>query len=756
MRWLRRIATRRVQLLAAWVVAAAVVWVAADHLMDMRSSRRVAGMRLLAPGDLEVDFAAGIAQGTQLESAGVSFPEGWVRAGRWGLWAVGRRAVIDFLVDAPRDRSLTLNCRAYPGIPEDVEQRVAVSLNGDEQGSQVVEQRWHRLELRLPAGAQHAGVNRVELSFAVAVKPLERDAGATGRPIAFGVRGISLGGDGRGGVAVQGLSHLAVPGNGARHLAPVLLRGSGTLVASLELGGDERWLEVSLRHPMGTPLSSAALVPRAFAGGGRELEPRPLELTAGSRTAARRYPLAGVGRGWLGASFDVTSDAPLQVSVRAVDAVATVDTPPHREAATARPPDIVVVILDAARRDHFGCYGYPRRTTPRIDALAREALVFDDVSALAPYTLCSVPTMLTGTSFLAHGVVEHGDRLADEVVTLAETLRDRGYETAAFSSSPNNSRALGFDQGFETFVETWTKVQRGRQSRDPFRLTHEVLGWLRQRHDPRPLFLLVHYIPPHEPYDPEPRFDVFSDPAYDGPVDGAYPVLRKIDRGAIEATPADLRHIRDLYDGNLLRADAALGPLLVWMRQSTRWDETVMLVTADHGEAMVEHGRTTHNSTVYEEMLAVPFILRLPPGMRSDSVDRHRLGNLADLAPTLAGLAGTELPGSHLGVDLLEPGSAGPNRAFVLRTTGKPPVFGVRTARWKAVLTQYQTGELYDLQADPAERDNLVLRRFDLFSALEALAVRRLNAKQDLAADERRDELGDTEREMLRELGYLQ
>ncbi|MCH5377652.1 MAG: sulfatase-like hydrolase/transferase, partial [Planctomycetes bacterium] len=217
-------------------------------------------------------------------------------------------------------------------------------------------------------------------------------------------------------------------------------------------------------------------------------------------------------------------------------------------------PDIVMITLDAARADRFSCYGYHRPTTPNIDRLAAESLVFTNAFALVPNTRRSVPTMITGLSFTNHQVTESDSTLSQAAITMAESLLDAGYRTACFSASPNNSRAIGDDQGYEEFFELWNEVPRGR-SRDPHYLSARVLDWLGTVDESRPLHLQLHFVPPHAPYQPAPEFDMFSDPLYDGPCDGSPKYILSIDKRKLSFDADDLEQLIALYDGNLRAAD---------------------------------------------------------------------------------------------------------------------------------------------------------------------------------------------------------
>ena len=368
------------------------------------------------------------------------------------------------------------------------------------------------------------------------------------------------------------------------------------------------------------------------------------------------------------------------------------------------PPDIVLIVLDAARADHFSCYGYERVTTPNIDRLAAEGLVFENAFATAPYTSCSMPTMVTGLSFRDHGVLGRNHVLDESITTLAEALQQSGYRTSCYSANPNYAVSRGTAQGCELFEELWRNT-RAPASIDPYRVSASALARLVEGSE-QPEFLMLHYVPPHEPYQPAAGFDIFGDPKYDGSYDGRRATIAGINTGELDPLPADVAEIVSLYDGNLLTGDDAVGQVLEALKQRDRWDNTVVLVTSDHGEAFGEHGRMGHNITVYDEMLHIPFVLRLPGGRVPDQIDTQGLVSLEDVVPTLLGLAGIALPGPVSGVDLLASESLR-KRGVVARSAQDPPFLAYRTSRWKLIIGR-DVNEVYDVGRDPGETRNLL------------------------------------------------
>jgi arylsulfatase A-like enzyme len=606
--------------------------------------------------------------------------------------------------------------------------------------------------LAWPADAQVAGRNLLTLRVEHTMSPQRAGIGRDPRELGVGLRSIAVLEAGatwlpprlRGGALVRNPpppTATAAEGNQDAVVvtAPgdVVWWGHGYRLSEHVLRISPATAEVAF-HALGThgdtvPLASSRAVHEASA------EHRDFVPTSATDLSDHTFLVARV---------EASSDAPVTLQLRRERL--------SRNRWSSAPPavtqnlNVVVVILDAARPDRFGCYGGPRPTTPAIDTLANESRIYHNVFALVPYTLCSVPTMLTGLSFLDHEVVAPENRLADEATTLAETLSGAGYATAAFSSTPNNSRAKGFDQGYDVFHEDWSDGER-RLPIDPHRLVSHAVAWLEQADEGRPFHLLVHMVPPHEPYQPGPEFDHFSDPGYSGAVDGDLPWNVAFNNAATTADEADRRHLVDLYDGNLLRADDATGRLLGALRSRTDWDRTVVLVTSDHGEALTEHGLIGHNAAVYDEMLRVPFILRIP-GDTARTEDR-RLGALTDLAPTLLSAAGFDVRSGDDARSLLDPDPGLP-RVLILRTSHKHPTWGVRTDRHKLIHRGSAASELFDLEHDPRETDSVIDDHRLLAAALRQV-MSDCRLREPLFRADDASNIDAEDRQMLEALGYV-
>lgn len=687
------------------------------------------------------------------------------------LWHARREDGVTVFIAKPAPRRLVMRCEAQANPKGSVGQAVAVRVNGRRLGRFQVPDEWGEITVPIPERVQRAGHNEIKFSFAYDAPTRTEKRGHGGPMVSARIERLALelapgarrsrsrgtkkaeAGDGSVYDADRGRFVVSRPG---RLVVPITIPD-----AAIGLG-----LEVRVPPELNRKRTMVTLTIENLDGKPRRTRRLPLEDLRFETSPGDLTGEVSVD-GFQGAAclltFRVDPRPPGSaveiappVPVNPAPGARSQDSEDSTMAHDGRKPDIVLIILDAARPDHFGSYGYGRPTTPHIDRLAEESLVFSNAFALAPYTRCSVPTMITGLSFLDHGVVSDKEGLDDAATTLAEYLRRAGYTTACFSANPNNSRSRGFDQGYDEFFQMWRRRTR-REPANPHRVSDHALEWLAEHDGTTPLHLQLHYLPPHSPYRPAPAFNLFTDPRYGGSFTGNMEALRGINTNRLKPTESDIAHIAALYDGNLRMVDDAVGVFLRKLQERSRWRDTVVLVTSDHGDALYEHGKMGHNSTLYDEMLRVPFVLRLPAGSAGNGVDTGRLVSLADITPTLVAAAGIRPPDELDGIDLAGDPSGyrtAVGRYLVLRDAHHPPVLGLRSLRWKVMLTPAGHGALYDLRSDPAERDDLVLDRPGVFVGLREHLTRRASRPPLVPPSPVRPEIDETDREMLRALGY--
>lgn len=316
-----------------------------------------------------------------------------------------------------------------------------------------------------------------------------------------------------------------------------------------------------------------------------------------------------------------------------------------------RPLNVVVIGLDTLRPDHLGCYGYGRDTSPRIDRLAREGVLFENAVSQAPWTHPSFATVFTSLYPTQHGATTVGTRMSTSFPTLAGILKDRGYATGAIVNAPSLSPEFGVSRGFDDydFLRPW-------HERDATQVTRLALEWI-DRHTDTPFFIFVHYFDPHLPYAPAAPYDTLFDPAYAGPLGSSFNIGRsggdREDRiTEIESwSAADREHIVALYNGEIGFADKAVGSLVDGIGERNLRDKTLIIFLSDHGEEFFDHGGLDHGHSLYGELIKVPLVLSLPGRLPAD----HRVSGpvrLLDVTPTVLEMLDLPRPAHFEGVSL--------------------------------------------------------------------------------------------------------
>lgn len=416
---------------------------------------------------------------------------------------------------------------------------------------------------------------------------------------------------------------------------------------------------------------------------------------------------------------------------------------------TARPPDLILISIDTLRADRLGCYGHPLPTSPEIDRLRAGAVLFREAIAQAPSTLASHASMLTSVPPVRLGASFARRRaLPESAVTVAEVLQAAGYRTMALTAAGQLAREFGIGQGFEVY-----RPRSERQQAGAFWPRVGAALSLLEAPDPRPVFLFLHTYEVHHPYRPDPATLAKFDPGYRGGLGERIPVglIEGINRGEIAIDAADLRHIERAYEAEIVSVDRAVGRLLDWLAASERFRDAVVVVTSDHGEEFGEHGKVGwHSHTLYDELLRVPLLIRLPGGEAAGGEVTLPV-RLLDLAPTLLELAGVEAPPEFEGRSLLPLVRGTATRelaALASLDDGSDASHALRLGGWKL-----WDGRLFDLASDPGER----IDRAPDHPARVAVLQRMLAAEiaRRFAGEAPTAELDAAAERELRALGYL-
>ncbi len=443
-------------------------------------------------------------------------------------------------------------------------------------------------------------------------------------------------------------------------------------------------------------------------------------------------------------------------------------------------PLVVVYVCDSLRRDHLSCYGYHRRTSPHIDELAADSVVFEQAYSESTWTRPSAASLLTSLYPLTHGVIRQSDGLPAGLQTLPGIMRDNAYRTIGISAMGNVSNRMGFGNGFDTFVDLYkdTCIVRRRGVAPPRPMFH-LVGETAQAADPRsedinerlfellegslshgPVFAFAWSIETHDPYDPPEEDAVFLS-ANSGS-------RRRVSNEEIRhsRTAQEMRNIRDLYDCEIHANDRSIGELLRWLRDHRAYDSSLIVITADHGEAFGEHGENGHSGRPYDEKIAIPLIIKFP-GQKWAGRRIHSFAQLLDIAPTVLDQAGIEPPSWWQGRSLREVLTHRRSGRLAVCShfgilDGHPEITGYRTAWHKIIDVSHparggtrrvarraldalmpRAPLLFDLRRDSGEHNSISVRRAPLLhmgmmTALMAWRARcaLLRARMDLPDDQ--------------------
>lgn len=444
--------------------------------------------------------------------------------------------------------------------------------------------------------------------------------------------------------------------------------------------------------------------------------------------------------------------------------------------------NVVFIVIETTRADHLGCYGYPRNTTPRIDSLAHDGILFENAFTARGATWPSISSILTSKHPASTGIRENGEVTNRSFDTLATAMGGAGYRTAAFMSS------TFCDSGVWGFQTKYCSPNSDGGESD-LNLTAEAFDWLSGNRDGR-FLLFVHYLAPHNPYYPQGEYDIFTDKNYSGPYNGSTMDLDHIKRRKIALSAAELDYLVSRYDGELYFADSLIGRLYDRFGELGLLNRTVFILTSDHGEELYQRNfYFYHDCSVYDSVLHIPFIVSVP----SDRWNGARISDIVesvDFAPTVLDAVGVAAPAGFEGrsaVPLIVGKSAGEPFAFaiseryvrgvktfdrercVVNATAKgAPILSITDGRWRYIYNPYNVTprcrcrpegaeyfiseeELYDMSTDPLEKSDVSAQNRDVTERLRVELLRRYRDSVEdatTAADN-----GTVER--LKSLGYV-
>ena len=445
-------------------------------------------------------------------------------------------------------------------------------------------------------------------------------------------------------------------------------------------------------------------------------------------------------------------------------------------------PNIVLITLDTLRADHLSCYGYQKSTTPNLDRFAEESVIFKNAYATSPWTSPSHASLFTGMYPSKHGLhhnwkVMNSNRvvpLSEDHQTLAEILAGQGYNTAGIIGGFWCKSTVGLAQGFDHYDDALinvipdlqhftlfkiinkffplhdSAVRRGLNfSRVASQINRRVFSWLEENYQ-TPFFLFINYFDPHYPYLPP---DEYSQ------------LFKENETSVVNESEKNRMDLLAQYDGEIAYVDNKVGILLEKLKELNVYENTLIIITSDHGEFFGEHGLWFHAHELYQGVIKIPLIIKYPLSSKR-GVSSERV-SLVDIMPTILDVLNLPIPKEVQGVILSE--TERTVLSEVYKHKYKQPTKGKNFAReLKALfkdnykyIKEYQNNsdeynELYDIENDPGELQNLISTMPEKAEAMDKKMKEWLQYSQDQTVKDKPVKIDDATREALRALGYIQ
>jgi arylsulfatase A-like enzyme/Flp pilus assembly protein TadD len=401
--------------------------------------------------------------------------------------------------------------------------------------------------------------------------------------------------------------------------------------------------------------------------------------------------------------------------------------------APKRPPNVILITIDTVRADHVGCYGYKDIETPTLDSLAHDGIVFERAISQVPLTWPSHAVILTGTYPFQNGVQDFtGTPLDTKFRSVAQAFKQHGYSTGAVISAFVLDRSWGLARGFDFYDDAFSPEEFasrdiGLVERRGSESVNHAVAWLK-KHSQRPFFFWLHLYDPHSPYDPPEPFHT----QYQG-----HP-----------------------YDGEIAYADHELGRFMTWLKSAQLYNSTLIVFLSDHGESLGEHGEHEHGFFVYNSTVHVPLIVKPPAGGGFRAGRSPRVVETTAVAPTLLEAAGIHdgMNGQLQSPSLLKSKTAADDAAYSetfypFSSFGWSPLHALESTRYHYI--DAPQPELYDLTADPDEKNNLAEQQTATVAVLKDKLQKLLQNRPYTPGDASTSGLSPDALDKLRSLGYV-
>ena len=429
--------------------------------------------------------------------------------------------------------------------------------------------------------------------------------------------------------------------------------------------------------------------------------------------------------------------------------------------------NIVLITIDTLRADHLSCYGYDRETSPNIDNIANQGILFKNAIAPSSWTVPSMVSLFTSVYPVNHGVI-HGiaprsnprkqQIFSKELTTLTEAIRSHGYTTFGVASNIHLSEKFGFARGFDYFQ--WL-------SNLPAHAVNEsVNSWESEIINSDKFFLWVHYFDPHSPYFPRtPWINKYRSPTSTQGLNfykKSFPQLKRL-IPLLKNDSQVLSNFVALYDCEINFVDFYLGKLISKYEFNKN---TLLIITSDHGESFLEHDQLGHGNNLYQETIGIPLIVKMPHSAKKQVIEKH--ASLIDIMPTILGLINATSPEQTLGESLVNGNGmltwlkkklvgTDTSRYNYSELDEADPLKTVITPKWKYIYNyKDSTEQLYSNTSDPSESNNLSTQEAEQTDRLREQLFQWVATAKKYLPQKQKIELSPEEEEKLRHLGYIQ
>jgi len=699
---------------------------------------------------------------------------GWSKTEGKGTWADSLTSELKFYTFfAPKDLKVQLNCSpfSYPGSPP---QYITLFLNKNYIDQQEITNKGISSTFLLPRQYLQKGENILTFKFNYAKSPAEVLGEKDNRTLAVLFETLDF------------IDHKISSKNIFRKENSIFLNPLSQLNYFYKLPKGAHLL-FELERPSSDSSKLKGLKLDLLIQKDQDKEKKILEIDLNSSPAKNNYDIDLTDfeeeivclkfRFDLPANLDESEIAPFYVQLtraeikgsKKLDSQENDFTWFHNKKKSLSKTNLIIAVLDAVNYRHMSCYGYERQTTPFIDHLAEEGFIFTRAYAHASWTIPSITSLFTSIYPISHQVWSMERKLSDKALCLAEILRKKDFATCAITASAPASNVFNLLQGFKTTYELFEEKEENLKSKRRKRVVwaedflEPGLDWLK-KHQDQQFFMYLHFLQPHEPYNPPKPFrDKFGQVYNSQLKEKKHLKPGNLDKQKL--TKTDLDYLKAAYDENLNYADFYLGKFLEGLKNIGIYDNTILVITADHGEGFFEHGSIGHSKTLYEEEVHIPLIIHFPGKFNSGPKKIDALVQIIDLMPTFLDIYGPEnIKQSFQGKSLIPLlfGKKQEINDFALFSLSQPFVedetraFGLVDKRYKIIITKTEE-LLFDLANDPQEKDNIYFKN-PVLSGYYRQKLLKLNSeymgKHDLAIRGKYI-LDKKTRRRLRALGYL-